>query len=226
MTAASRGPDLFSIFSESNDLLYRTRPEPFLYSVLGQAAILLIITYFTGCIVAHPPDGVHPLSNFSDRFLIFAGHNGGGGGDLDVLLASHGNLPRASLATQIAPPAVILSKEMPKVPAEPTVVVAPEIKFPEGVQLGDPASEITRWLSSGSGRPRRDWPGVLRGSRSIPRTGSWSRAVGNLSGRQDGSHGAGSHLQSGTEFLRGGPQGEGAGSCSALASRRQGWPPL
>ena len=153
MTAASRGPNLFSIFSESNDVLYRTRREPFFFSVLGQAAILVIITYFTSCIVVHPPDGVHPLSNFSDRFLIFAGHYGGGGGGLDALAAAHGNLPRASLATQIAPPAVILPKEIPKLPVEPTVVVAPEIKFPEGGQLGDPASEISRWFSSGSGGP-------------------------------------------------------------------------
>ena len=74
MTAASRGPILFSFFSENNDLLYRTRREPFLFSVLGQAALLAIITYFTSCLVTHPPDGVHPLSNFGDRFLIFAGH--------------------------------------------------------------------------------------------------------------------------------------------------------
>jgi periplasmic protein TonB len=153
MTAASRGPNLFSIFSESDDLLYRTRREPFLFSVLGQAAILVVITYFTSCIVVRPPDGVHPLSNFSDRFLIFAGHYGGGGGGLDALPASHGNLPRASLATQIAPPAVILPKEMPKLPVEPTVVVAPEIKFAEGGQPGDPLSEISRWFSSGSGGP-------------------------------------------------------------------------
>ena len=153
MTAASRGPDLLSIFSESNDLLYRTRREPFLLSVLGQAAILMVILYFSSCIVVHPPDGVRTLSNFGDRLLIFAGHNGGGGGGLDGLPASRGNPPRASLATQIAPPAVIVPKEMPRLPVEPTVVVAPEIKFPAGVQLGDPASEITRWRSSGSGGP-------------------------------------------------------------------------
>jgi hypothetical protein len=151
MTAASRGPGLFSIFSESNDLVYRTRREPFLFSVLGQAAILVIIMYFSSCIVVHPHDDVRPFSNFSDRLLIFAGRNGGGGGALDALSASPGNLPRASLATQIAPPAVIVPKEMPRLPVEPTVVVAPEIKFPEGGRLGDPASAITGWLSSGSG---------------------------------------------------------------------------
>jgi len=36
-----------SIFSEGNDLLYRTRREPFLFSVLGQAAMVGIIIYFS-----------------------------------------------------------------------------------------------------------------------------------------------------------------------------------
>src|SRR5215469_8973154 len=42
---------------------------------------------------------------------------------------------------------------MPRLAVEPTLIVAPEIKFPEGGQLGDPASEITRWLASDSGGP-------------------------------------------------------------------------
>jgi periplasmic protein TonB len=153
MTAASQGPNLWSIFSESNEPLYRTRREPFLFSVLGQAAIFLIIMYLSRSIFVHPPHAVHPFSNVSDRLLIFAGHNGGGGGGLDALPASHGNLPRASLDAQIVPPAVIVAKEMPRLPVEPTVVVAPEIRFPQGRQLGDPASAIMGWLSSGSGGP-------------------------------------------------------------------------
>ena len=151
MTAASRGPNLLSIFSESNNLVYRTRREPFLFSVIGQAAIVVIIMYFSSSIVVHRPVGVYPFSNFSDRLLVFAGHNGGGGGGLDALPASRGNPPRASFAAQIARPAVIVPKEMPRLAVEPTVVVAPEIKFPAGGELGDPASEITRWRSSGSG---------------------------------------------------------------------------
>ena len=67
MTAASRGPNRLSIFSEGDDLLYRTRREPFLFSVLGQAAMVVIIIYFSSCIVVHPPVWVHPFSNLSDR---------------------------------------------------------------------------------------------------------------------------------------------------------------
>jgi hypothetical protein len=41
MTAASPGPgpNIFSILSRENDGLYRTRREPFVFSLLGQAAI-------------------------------------------------------------------------------------------------------------------------------------------------------------------------------------------
>lgn len=57
MTAASRGPDLLSIFSERNDLFYRTRREPFLFSVLGQAAIVVIIMYSAVASSCIPPLG-------------------------------------------------------------------------------------------------------------------------------------------------------------------------
>jgi TonB family protein len=85
--------------------------------------------------------------------LIFSGHNGGGGGGLDPLSASHGNPPRASLDTQVVPPTVVVPREMPKLPVDETVVIAPQIKYPQGGQIGDPASPFTRWLSNGPGGP-------------------------------------------------------------------------
>lgn len=162
MTAASRGPHLFSIFSSENDLFYRTRREPFVLSLAAQAAILALIIYFTSCVVRTRPDLVRQLPKFNELPLIFSGHNGGGGGGRDLLAASHGNLPRASLDIQIVPPTVIVPKELPKLPVEPTVVVAPEIKFPGG-QLGDPASQFTRWLSDGPGGPGGIGPGCCGG---------------------------------------------------------------
>ncbi len=152
MTAVSQGPDLFSIFSGADHLLGRTRREPFVLSVVGQAAILAVIICLT-YIVPKPPKLDHALRRFDDLPLIFSGHNGGGGGGLDPSPASRGNLPRASLDPQIVPPTVIVPKETPKLPVEPTVVAAPEIKFPQGVQLGDPSSQFTRWLSNGPGGP-------------------------------------------------------------------------
>jgi hypothetical protein len=176
MTSASPGPgpDLFSILSISrdNDRIYRTRREAFVVSLLGQAAILGLLIYFMSCVIQQPPGIVDRLPRFSDLPLVFSGHNGGGGGNRDPLPASHGNLPRASLDPQLAPPTVMLPKEMPKLAVEETVMVAPDVKLPQGGQIGDPTSQFLKALSNGPGGPG----GI--GS------GSWTS--GNLSGGQDG----------------------------------------
>jgi TonB family protein len=75
---------------------------------------------------------------------------GGGGGDSDPLQASKGNPPRFS-RQQIAPPAIVVRNEQPKLPAEPTVVGAPALTFPQTAQIGDPFSHITGPPSNGTG---------------------------------------------------------------------------
>ena len=59
MTAATPGPgpELFSILSGENDRIYRTRRETFIFSLLGQAAILGLLIYFMSCVIEHPPVG-------------------------------------------------------------------------------------------------------------------------------------------------------------------------
>ena len=155
MTAAASdsGPDLFSAFATHKNDGYQMRREAFVFSLAGQAAILAIIVYFTSCVIRTPaPDLVRRVASL-DLPLIFSGHDGGGGGGLDPLPASRGNLPRASLDTQIVPPTVVLPKEMPRLPMDETVVVAPDIKYPQGGQIGDPSSPFSRWLSNGPGGP-------------------------------------------------------------------------
>ena len=155
MTAAisgSSGPNLFSMFSGEGNGLYRTRREAFVFSLLGQALILGLLIYFTSCVIRNPPATGLRLLRMDDLPLVFSGHNGGGGGGRDPLPASHGNLPRASLDTQIVPPTVILPKEMPKLPVEETIMVAPEVKLPQGGQIGDPMSHFVT-LSNGPGGP-------------------------------------------------------------------------
>ena len=155
MTAATpdSGPNFFSSLSIHNNNGYRARPEAFAFSLLGQAAVLAIIIYFTSCVIrTPPPDLVHRVASL-DLPLIFSGRNGGGGGGFDPLPASRGNPPRASLDTQIVPPTVVVPKEVPKLPVEETVVVAPEVKYPQGGQIGDPSSPFSRWLSNGPGGP-------------------------------------------------------------------------
>jgi len=119
--------------------------------MLGQAAVMALIVYFSSCVIRNAPEITRKLPNLNALPLIFSGDSGGGGGGHDPLPASQGNLPEASLDTQIVPPTVIVPKEMPRLPVDQTVVVAPDVKIPQGGQIGDPTSPFSRWLSNGSG---------------------------------------------------------------------------
>jgi TonB family protein len=154
MTAASRGPEpnIFSLLSGENDGLYRARRETFVFSMLGQAAILGLIIYFTSCVIRSTPPLVGQLPRFIELPLVFAGNNGGGGGNHDPVPASHGNPPPASLDPQLAPPTVMMPQEMPKLAVPETVVVAPEVPLPQGGQIGDMMSKSSI-LSNGPGGP-------------------------------------------------------------------------
>lgn len=135
MTAASpgpSGPNIFSLTSAESAAIYRVRKESFAFSLLGQAAILGILIYFTGCVIRTTP-GIDKLPmTLRELPVFFSGHSGGGGGNFDKLPASHGALPRASLEDQIVAPTVKLPTEIPKLAVDPTVAVAPEVKIPQG----------------------------------------------------------------------------------------------
>ncbi len=68
---------------------------------------------------------------------------GGGGGDRDKFQAPKGKLPKLAME-QITPPAVVVRNEHPKLTAEPTVVVPPQIKLAmvNAPNLGDPMSHL------------------------------------------------------------------------------------
>ncbi len=165
MTAAPSGspdPNLFSMFSANRHTPYRTRREAFMFSLLGQGLILGLIVYLTSCVIRNPPRIFGDPPYLSELPLVFAGHNGGGGGNFDKLPASHGNLPKASLQDQFVAPTVMLPKEMPKLPVEETVMVAPDIKLPQDGQIGDPSSQWSV-LSNGPGGPGGIGPGCCNG---------------------------------------------------------------
>lgn len=163
MTAASPGPHLFSVLTSERDVLFRPRKDAFLLSLLGQAAILAVIVYFTSCVIRNSPNLVRQIPDFEKLPLIFSGHNGGGGGNGDPLPASNGSPPRASLQLQVVPPTVMVPKEMPKLPTDATVMVAPEVRFPTSTQIGDPSSPFSKWLSDGPGGPGGIGPGCCGG---------------------------------------------------------------
>lgn len=66
---------------------------------------------------------------------------GGGGGDHDVVQAPKGRPPKAALP-QITPPTIVIRNEKPKLTAEPTVVVPPQVHLAENhmPNFGVPAS--------------------------------------------------------------------------------------
>jgi periplasmic protein TonB len=80
------------------------------------------------------PDDIPPLPPSKT-----AAGGGGGGGDRDILQASKGKLPKFSMQ-QIVPPMVVVRNENPKLTAEPTVVVPPQIHLAMNTlpNLGDP----------------------------------------------------------------------------------------
>ncbi len=154
MTAATPGPSgpNLSMFSSDRSTLYRGNRETFVYSMIGQGLTLALLVYFTSCIIQPPPGIVRSSCNLNVLPIIFWGNRGGGGGNHEPLPASHGNPPTASLGDQIVPPTVIVPQETHKLMVPETVVVAPDVKFPQEGQIGDPLSKFSV-PSDGPGGP-------------------------------------------------------------------------
>jgi TonB family protein len=166
MTAASpgsSGQNLFVSFSSEGYGLYRARREAFVFSLLGQALVVGLILCFTRIVTPDPGLVVRQVSKDIKSLLVYSGPGGGGGGTFDQLAASRGVPPRASLNDQLAPPTVIVPKEMPRLPVEQTVMVAPDVKLPQGTQIGDPTAPISKWLSNGPGGPGGSGEGCCGG---------------------------------------------------------------
>jgi periplasmic protein TonB len=68
---------------------------------------------------------------------------GGGGGDKDPLPAPKGRLPKVAME-QITPPVLVVRNEKPKLTAEPTVVIPPQVHLATNhmLNLGNPAAPV------------------------------------------------------------------------------------
>jgi periplasmic protein TonB len=84
------------------------------------------------------PDDIPPLQPSKTQ----AG-GGGGGGDRDKFQAPKGKLPKQSME-HITPPMVVVRNDNPKLTAEPTVVIPPQVKLASNnlPNLGDPMSHL------------------------------------------------------------------------------------
>jgi len=85
------------------------------------------------------PDDIPPMAPAKTQ----AG-GGGGGGDRDKFQAPKGKLPKFAME-QITPPAVVVRNDHPKLTAEPTVVVPPQVHLAINNNMpnfGDPLSHL------------------------------------------------------------------------------------
>lgn len=139
--------------------LYKRRRSTFVFSFLGHILAVAVLLASSKYIVEHRREirqqVVGLVTEVSPYVLPSSktkAGGGGGGGDRDRLAASKGTLPRFS-GEQLAPPAVVVRNENPKLAVDPTVIVPPEIHLPlpNTSQLGDPYSSILGPPSSGTG---------------------------------------------------------------------------
>ena len=95
---------------------------------------------------------------------------GGGGGDRDKVIAPKGKLPKFAME-QITPPEVVVRNDHPKLTAEPTVVMPPQVKLASNnlPNLGDPKSPViagppSNGVGSGAGIGSGNGGGIGSGS--------------------------------------------------------------
>lgn len=122
--------------------------------------LLAVFPFARGAVKAQPETTtveLVPLDDIGDYKLTLppstkkAG-GGGGGGERNPLPASKGRLPKFSLRAQLTPPVAVIRNPNPKLTAEPTVVVPPDIKIesPNLPNYGDPLA-ASRIPSGGPG---------------------------------------------------------------------------
>ena len=158
-TESVPGPDriLPTLFGEGSGL-YEVRKGPFVASFLLNTAVAALLMAMGSWMATHSAQVQNQITlAFTDisPYLLKSSRTlsggGGGGGDRDKLAASKGALPKSSLQ-QITPPQVVVRNETPKLTAEPSVVVPPEVRLPQGNVFGDPLSKALASLpSNGTG---------------------------------------------------------------------------
>lgn len=153
---ASQRPDVMpSLFGEGYGT-YQVRRKTFVLSFFLHVVAALLIVLSAKFAVEHKDEikvAVGQAIDISPYILPPAktqAGGGGGGGDRDKLAASKGALPKLS-DQQITPPVVVQRNLEPKLPVEPTVVVPPQIRLPQGPVLGDPMSNVLGPPSNGTG---------------------------------------------------------------------------
>jgi len=107
-------------------------------TILGRRVVQTITQPKETVTLVAPADDIPPLQPSKT-----VSGGGGGGGDRDKLQAPKGRLPKQSME-QIVPPMMVVRNDHPKLTAEPTVVVPPQVHLASNnlPNLGDPMSHL------------------------------------------------------------------------------------
>jgi protein TonB len=151
-------PDILPTLFGAGYGTYQVQPRNYLLSFLLHIAGLAIIVVATTLIARNQPEVkkyMGTVINLSDYILPAApdqAGGGGGGGAHEKLRASQGAPPKPA-KEQFTPPTVIVPQQPPKLAAEPTVIVPPQIKLADA-SLGDALAKIqipSNGIGSGAG---------------------------------------------------------------------------
>jgi TonB family protein len=108
-------------------------------TILG-AKVVKQTEHQTVTLIAPPVSDYMPPISMKKNDVI---GGGGGGGDHDRIPAVKGKLPKQAME-QITPPAMVVRNDHPKLVAEPTVVMPPQVKMPamNALNFGDPKAVL------------------------------------------------------------------------------------
>jgi TonB family protein len=136
---------------------YGTNRSTFVLSFLLHTLLAILLVLSTTFAISHRQEiklavsgAVTDISPYILPAAKDQSGGGGGGGDRDKLAATKGNLPKLA-RDQFTPPAIVIRNSNPKLAMEPSVVVPPDIRLPQGGQLGDPLSNVLGPASNGTG---------------------------------------------------------------------------
>ncbi len=141
------------------------------YAVLAAAIVIVVLVGRRIVVAATPEKPTVTLVDPADLPLLKPSKTsvggGGGGGDRDVLAATRGKLPKFSME-QIAPPAVVIRNDHPKLAVEATIVIPPQVQLASNnmPNLGDPMAHAvlpSNGTGAGGGIGEGEGGGVGKG---------------------------------------------------------------
>jgi len=117
----------------------RSARGPALSATLHCVAIALLLIAGTNPAVQRSVESRFGHVSILEPYIPNAGHGGGGGGDRSPIPASKGRLPRLA-PRQFTPPSPVIRNPEPRLPMEPTMIVAQNLSLPkiDLAVLGDP----------------------------------------------------------------------------------------